>query len=78
LEPTVPEVRAAIRHVLKTARDRGMLAGIHCGSPANIREMWAAGAQFCSLLSDMRLFANGLAQPLAELRDRTVEAVKSY
>jgi 4-hydroxy-2-oxoheptanedioate aldolase len=78
LDPSAVEVKDAIRTILTRARAAGRIAGVHCGSVEMIRRMWADGAQFCSLLTDVRLFVQALATPLAALRDKTATEVKGY
>jgi 4-hydroxy-2-oxoheptanedioate aldolase len=78
LDPTAPEVISAIRHIVTRTRAQGRIVGVHCGSPPMIRRMWDDGAQFCSLLTDARLFVQAVAGPLAALRDTHVETVRGY
>ncbi len=78
LDPTAPEVTGAIADILARARAAGRIAGVHCGSPAMIRRMWDQGAQFCSLLTDVRIMVQALSAPLAELRNTRAEAVRGY
>ena len=78
LEPTAPEVRAAIATILARARAAGRLAGVHCGSPGMVQAMLGEGFHFASLLTDLRLFANGLASQLAATRGGSATTVKGY
>ncbi|MGF1527766.1 MAG: HpcH/HpaI aldolase/citrate lyase family protein [Candidatus Competibacterales bacterium] len=66
--PTAPEVLAAIDRILKAARAAGKVAGIHCGSPAMLREMRRRGFQFVTLYSEALFFTQAMAQALAEAR----------
>jgi 4-hydroxy-2-oxoheptanedioate aldolase len=78
LEPTAPEVLEAIEAILRRARDRGLVAGIHTGSPAMVKQALARGFHFASLLTDVRILVSALARSLAEVRDTTAEVVKGY
>jgi 4-hydroxy-2-oxoheptanedioate aldolase len=78
LEPTEPEVLAAIATILSRAKASGRIAGIHTGSPDMIRRAFAQGADFASLLSDARIFATALAAQLAAIHDTAAVAVKGY
>lgn len=68
LMPSAREVLDAIDHVAAAAKRAGRIAGVHCGSPAMIRSQLAGGYDFASLLTDARLFIQGIAGPLAEAR----------
>ena len=78
LDPTAPEVLAAIAHIGTRTKAAGCIAGIHTGSPAMIRDMLAQGYDFASLLSDARLFTTAVATQLAAIRQTTAEVVKGY
>lgn len=78
LEPTAPAVLAAIAEIVTRARAAGRIAGIHTGSPTMIKQMFAQGYHFASLLTDARLFASAVALQLAAVRDSTAEIVKGY
>jgi 4-hydroxy-2-oxoheptanedioate aldolase len=78
LEPTSPEVLAAIAEIVTRARAAGRIAGVHTGSPAMIGRMLAQGFHFASLLTDVRIFASAIAGQLAKVHDTTTEVVKGY
>ena len=67
-----------VREAIVTIRDKALAAGkasaIHCGSPAMVREMLAAGFGLATLLTDARLFANALAVAASEAHATTAEA----
>lgn len=65
-EPPVLEAIGLIRDKVVRA---GKAVGIHCGSPAMVREMLAGGFGLASLLTDARLFTNIVASSLAEVRN---------
>jgi 4-hydroxy-2-oxoheptanedioate aldolase len=78
LEPTAPEVLSAMTEIVTRTRRVRRIAGIHTGSPEMANRMYAQGFQFCSLLTDMRIFANSLAAQLAGVRNNVVKDVKGY
>ena len=78
LEPTAPEVLEAMETILSRARAAGRIAGTHTGSPAMVRRMLEKGFHFASLLTDVRLFASALATQLGEVRNTSVQAVRTY
>lgn len=78
LDPTAPEVLAAIATIGARARAAGLIAGCHCGSPAMVRALQGQGFHFGSLLTDIRLFSNALAAALADYRSETAQAVRGY
>lgn len=78
LDPTAPEVLAAIADIATRTKAAGRLAGVHTGSPAMIRRAFEQGYDFASLLSDARMFTTAVAGQLAAVRQTTVEEVKGY
>lgn len=68
LDPEEQKVVAAIEHVLRRAKDRGLAAGIHTATPAYARRMHALGFDFVSVASDARLLAQKSQEALAEIR----------
>ena len=60
-EPTEPEVLAAIEHVRAACSDRGLPAGIYCGSTAMVRRWAAAGFRILAATSDTALLAEATA-----------------
>lgn len=78
LDPSAPEVLEAIATIATRAKAAGRIAGVHTGSPAMIRRMFAQGFDFASLLTDARLFASAVATELAAVHDTTAEVVKGY
>lgn len=78
LDPSAPEVLEAIATIATRAKSAGRIAGVHTGSPAMIRRMFAQGFDFASLLTDARLFASAVAIELAAVHDTTAEVVKGY
>ena len=71
-----PAVAAAIVTIRDKAIGAGKLAGIHCGSPAMVREMLASGFHLATLLTDARMFTNTVATALAEAREARPSLVK--
>ena len=69
-DPENETVVEAIRTIVDTTKQRGKVAGIHCGSPAYIKRMWSIGFDYATLLSDARLMAMKAAELLSELKDR--------
>jgi 4-hydroxy-2-oxoheptanedioate aldolase len=78
LDPTAPEVLAAIAEILTRARAAGRIAGVHTGSPAMVNAMLDKGYHFASLLTDVRLFVSAVAGQLAVIRDTRIESVSGY
>lgn len=68
LLPEAPEVLEAIAAILASARKAGLLAGVHCGSGAMVRNMLAQGFDFASLYTDAGIFAKAVAAGLQEAR----------
>jgi 4-hydroxy-2-oxoheptanedioate aldolase len=63
-----PPVAEAIDHILARAKARGVVAGIHNGSPEAALKRIAKGFQFVTIASDARLMAAGSQQVLGKMR----------
>ncbi|NKC12870.1 MAG: 2,4-dihydroxyhept-2-ene-1,7-dioic acid aldolase [Gammaproteobacteria bacterium] len=64
-EPAVLEI---IGQICECAKRHGILAGIHCLSPAYAKRMHAEGFDMVTLASDNRLIAAGAAEHIALVR----------
>jgi 4-hydroxy-2-oxoheptanedioate aldolase len=58
----------AIDHIIAKAKQHGVIAGIHNGTPEYAQRMIAKGFRFVTLGSDARLMAAGAQQTLAKMR----------
>ena len=76
LDPTDPEVLAAIDTIVKTTRKRGLIAGVHCDGPATALRRFDAGFQMCTILNDVRLLAVAASNAIREVRGQG-EAAKA-
>ncbi len=63
-----PPAAEAIDHILARAKARGVVAGIHNGTPEAALKRIAKGFQFVTISSDARLMAAGAAQVMAKMR----------
>jgi 4-hydroxy-2-oxoheptanedioate aldolase len=68
MDPTEPEVLAAIDHVVSTARQHSLVVGMHTGSAEYARHMAAKGMQFLTIGSDSRLLAAAAQRTVADFR----------
>lgn len=69
LDPTEPAVLAAVDQVLAAARPRGIVVGMHTGSPAYARGLVGRGIQFVTVSSDVRLITSAAQQVVKAFRD---------
>ena len=58
-----------IKMIVKKARDKGKIAGIHNGSVKYLKEMIEIGFQFTSLLSDFRIMSSHAESLLKEIKN---------
>ena len=65
--PTIPEVVNAIAEIGRRARDRGLAAGIHCGSVEMANHWIAEGFQFVTVYTDFVAMLNKMKENIAEL-----------
>lgn len=63
-----PEVLEAIDLIAAKAREHGLVAGIHNGTPEYARRMIEQGFRFVTIASDARLMAAGAQDVLARVR----------
>ena len=66
----------AIDLILRKARERGIVAGIHNGTPEYARRMIDKGFRFVTIASDARLIASGARAILDKMRADGVQAAK--
>ena len=69
-DPEEPKVLEAIATILKTAKGKGLRAGIHCMSPVFAKRMMGLGFDFTTLMSDARLMAVKAQEIVAAMKDR--------
>jgi 4-hydroxy-2-oxoheptanedioate aldolase len=62
------KVYDAIQHVLKTAKNAGIRAGLHCMEPNYIKEMYKTGFEFASLSNDVRLLTQIVSSQVTAVR----------
>ena len=67
-DQTEKPVVEAIDHILRKARERGIVAGIHNGTPEYARKMIDKGFRFVTIGSDARLMAAGARDTVAKMR----------
>lgn len=68
LDREEPEMLAKIEAILKTAKDNGRLAGIHCLDPGYAKGMHEMGFDLVTLASDSRLMAQAATEGIATIR----------
>jgi 4-hydroxy-2-oxoheptanedioate aldolase len=80
LDPSDPEVIAAIESIAKKTRAAGLIAGVHTDRPATAHKRYAQGYHYCTLLNDLRLLVTAAQQGVKDMRGEggTVEQAKSY
>ena len=69
-----PPVVEAIDHILARAREHGLVAGIHNGTPEAALKRIEKGFQFVTVSSDARLMAAGAQQVVAKMTARKIKA----
>lgn len=68
LDRDEPEMIDAIRHVLGVAQDRGLRAGIHCGSAAYAQRAADWGFNFVTISSEVGILAQAAREAVASVR----------
>ena len=63
-----PKAAQAIDHILERARDHGLVAGVHNGTPEAALARIEKGFQFVTVSSDARLMAAGAQQVMSKMR----------
>ncbi len=58
LDPSDPDVLAAMLEIAKKTKAAGKIAGAHTDGPKTAAKRYADGYQFCTLLNDVRALAN--------------------
>ncbi len=65
---TEPRMVEVIDKILASAKNHGVVAGIHTASTSYALQMIEKGFQFVTILSDARLMANSAKQVIAEMK----------
>jgi 4-hydroxy-2-oxoheptanedioate aldolase len=79
LDPSDPEVVAAMATICKKTRAAGKIAGVHTDGAKTALKRFADGYQFCTLLNDVRALAIQAQSWIREVRGQAkVEGPKSY
>lgn len=68
VDPDDAEIVELIERICATAREHGIVAGMHTGSAAYAQRMAARGMQFLTIGSDLRLMAAAAKQATAAFR----------
>ena len=68
LDHEEPVVVDAIKTILDAAKNAGIKAGIHCGTPAYAKKMIALSFDLITVGSDIRVLATGIGALLSEMR----------
>jgi 4-hydroxy-2-oxoheptanedioate aldolase len=68
LDPTSPDVMAAIERILAAAKAAGIKAGMHCMMPGYARDMAKKGFDFVTLGNDVRMLSAELAARVGAFR----------
>ncbi len=63
-----PKAAEAVEHILARAKEHGVVAGIHNGTPESALKRIAKGFQFVTISSDARLMAAGAQQIIGKMR----------
>lgn len=72
-----PEVVEAIDLIVRKAKEHGVVAGIHNGTPAYALKMIEKGFQLVTIASDARLMAAGAQAAVAQMRNARPAAAGS-
>ncbi len=73
-DDVAPKVADAIKHVVECAKQRGVIAGIHNGTPEGALARIRMGFQFVTVSSDARLIAAGAQRIVSQMKDAGAHA----
>jgi 4-hydroxy-2-oxoheptanedioate aldolase len=74
LDPTEPEIVDLIDRIVASAKQHGIVAGMHTGSVEYARRMAERGLQFVTIGSDMRLMAAAAQHTTAAFKHRSEQS----
>ena len=80
LDPSDPEVIAAIETIARKTRAAGLIAGVHTDGPKTAHKRYAQGYHYCTLINDVRLLVTAAQNGIKEMRGEAgrVEGAKTY
>ena len=68
LDRVEPEMISAINKIYDACKNNNIKVGIHCLSPAYLKEKLSNGYDLATLASDVRIYAEGLSNKIKEAR----------
>ena len=68
LDRVEPEMISAINKIYDACKSNNIKVGIHCLSPAYLKEKLSNGYDLATLASDIRIYAEGLSKKIKEAR----------
>ncbi len=79
LDPSDPDVLAAMETIRSKTRDKGLIAGAHTDGAKTALKRFGEGFQFCTILNDARLLAMAAQAAVREARGQEqAKAAKTY
>lgn len=79
LDPSDPEVIAAIEQIARITRAKGLIAGVHTDGPATARKRMDQGYNFITLMNDARVLSVAATNMIKETRGEAgIAAAKTY
>jgi 4-hydroxy-2-oxoheptanedioate aldolase len=79
LAPTSKKVIDGIKTIAARTAKAGLIAGVHCDSPKTVKERFAQGYRFGTILNDSRLLAVAAANAVKEAKGEAATAsAKTY
>jgi len=79
LDPSDPEVIAAIETIARVTRQKGLIAGVHTDSPATARKRFDQGYQLTTLMNDARVLQVASMNIIKETRGQAANVTaKTY
>ena len=79
LDPSDPEVLAAMETILTRTRAKGLIAGVHTDSAKTSLKRFNEGFQLCTILNDARLLAMAAQAAVREAKgEAQAQAAKTY
>ena len=79
LDPSDPDVLAAMESILNRTRSKGLIAGAHTDSAKTALKRFSEGFQLCTILNDARLLAMAAQAAVREAKgEAQAQASKTY
>jgi 4-hydroxy-2-oxoheptanedioate aldolase len=76
--PSAEATLQAMKHILETCKKHKVAAGLHCGSPAEVKIRMEEGWQFIALTSELKMMLDAVNSAVQQIGGRQQGEIAKY